>query len=106
MVRYGVLFEVRTESLNIIQTSFGFKGFKLAEQNINGIRCVRCLSKNKTTPHKHVSMQKVPKLWGATRGYAFSSREWGRASCLYEGHILNETWAQDKIHILVGTLHG
>jgi hypothetical protein len=25
MVKYGVLFEVRTEFLNIIQTSFGFK---------------------------------------------------------------------------------
>jgi hypothetical protein len=27
MVKYGVLFEVRTELLNIIQMSFGFKGF-------------------------------------------------------------------------------
>jgi hypothetical protein len=26
MVKYGVLFEVRAESLNAIQTSFGFKG--------------------------------------------------------------------------------
>jgi hypothetical protein len=26
MVKYGVLFEVRAESLNIIQTNFGFKG--------------------------------------------------------------------------------
>jgi hypothetical protein len=26
MVKCGVLFEVRTEFLNIIQTSFGFKG--------------------------------------------------------------------------------
>jgi hypothetical protein len=29
MVKYGVLFEVRTESLNIIQTSFGFKGLNI-----------------------------------------------------------------------------
>jgi hypothetical protein len=27
MVKCGVLFEVRTDFLNIIQTSFGFKGF-------------------------------------------------------------------------------
>jgi hypothetical protein len=26
MVKYGVLFEVRTELLNIIYTSFGFRG--------------------------------------------------------------------------------
>jgi hypothetical protein len=26
MVKRGVLFEIRTEFLNIIQTSFGFKG--------------------------------------------------------------------------------
>jgi hypothetical protein len=26
MVKFGVLFEVRTEFLNIIYTSFGFKG--------------------------------------------------------------------------------
>jgi hypothetical protein len=29
MVKRGVLFEIRTEFLNIIQTSFGFKGLIL-----------------------------------------------------------------------------
>jgi hypothetical protein len=29
MVKYGVLFEVRTEFLNIIYTSFGFRGLKV-----------------------------------------------------------------------------
>jgi hypothetical protein len=29
MVEYGVLFELRTESLNIIWTSFGFKRLKV-----------------------------------------------------------------------------
>jgi hypothetical protein len=31
MVKYGVVFEVRTESLNIIWTSFGFKKFNFCE---------------------------------------------------------------------------
>jgi len=30
MVKCGVLFEVRTAFLNIIQTSFGFKGLKIS----------------------------------------------------------------------------
>jgi hypothetical protein len=28
MVKFGVLFEVQTEFLNVIKTSFGFKGLK------------------------------------------------------------------------------
>jgi hypothetical protein len=31
MVKCGVLFDVRTKFLNIIQMSFGFKGFKKAD---------------------------------------------------------------------------
>jgi hypothetical protein len=33
MVKCGVLFEVRTEFLNNIQTSFGFKGLKYLSQS-------------------------------------------------------------------------
>jgi hypothetical protein len=41
----------------------------------------------------------VPKLWGALR-------EGMRAHCTRNISTLNETWAQDKIYISVGTLLG
>jgi hypothetical protein len=37
MVKYGVLFEVRTEFLNIIYTSFGFKGLNRGFISLNSL---------------------------------------------------------------------
>jgi hypothetical protein len=38
MVKCGVLFEVRTEFLNIISTSFGFKGLNLSTIGPNTLK--------------------------------------------------------------------
>jgi hypothetical protein len=42
MVKCGVLFEVRTEFLNIIQTSFSFKGLNLNSVNQLIFVMVKC----------------------------------------------------------------
>jgi hypothetical protein len=42
MVKYGVLFEVRTEFLNIIQTCVGFKGINLNSVNQLIFVMVKC----------------------------------------------------------------
>jgi hypothetical protein len=42
MVKCGVLFEVRTEFLNNIYTSFGFKGLKLNSVNQLILVMVKC----------------------------------------------------------------
>jgi len=42
MVKCGVLFEVRTEFLNVIQTSFGFKGLNLNSVNQLIFVMVKC----------------------------------------------------------------
>jgi hypothetical protein len=42
MVKCGVLFEVRTEVLNIIQTSLGFKGLNLNSVNQLIFVMVKC----------------------------------------------------------------
>jgi hypothetical protein len=42
MVKYGVLFEVRTEFLNNIYTSFGFKWLNLNSVNQLILVMVRC----------------------------------------------------------------
>jgi hypothetical protein len=42
IVKCGVLFEVRTESLNIIWTSFGFKGLNLNSVNQLIFVMVKC----------------------------------------------------------------
>jgi hypothetical protein len=45
MVKYGVLFEVRTEFLNNIQTSFGFRGLIMwLRLAVNVIRWFTCLT--------------------------------------------------------------
>jgi hypothetical protein len=42
MVKCGVLFEVRTEFLNVISTSFGFKGLNLNSVNQLIFVMVKC----------------------------------------------------------------
>jgi hypothetical protein len=42
MVKYGVLFEVRTEFLNIIWTNLGFKGLNLNSVNQLIFVMVKC----------------------------------------------------------------
>jgi hypothetical protein len=50
------------------------------------------------------TLPEVPALWGGPFGGAVGPRG---ASCLYEGHPLNEILAQDKIYIIfVGNLLG
>jgi hypothetical protein len=46
MVKCGVFFAVRTEFLNIIQTSFGFKGSAFVEGNCENLKSHHRLTVN------------------------------------------------------------